>query len=486
MMKKEFALLALAALCSMALANMPPAITGLNGPSALRALDAGIWYIYADDPEGEQVWFQMDWGDDSGSAGTMNYFSHTYANPGTYYITALASDPGGALSQNTTQVQVLPAPPPLCPGYALLNFSNNMSAGNYAIMLDGTYLIGTDQLASYRLYHGPNQIALITNASWNSSRTFAAANGDLLLIETCMSAVGHSYGSIWSYVNFSIAGYQGNQSQPSAPAPYSCENDTGYIKLLPGQSIEIGNASVAYSHTGSWQSSLYAQLSVSHRVAHESWSVPVDVNDSSSFFFSNGGSMHVSVCDAAFPHFVNSQWARVKAIYKPGIGETAPTSYLSLKKGSNTVILPANYTLSMEKVAPLCDSPSVAKVYNFAWARFEISGMLKPGKAYIIEAGKDCEIPLYGDLLPASYIASVDLPPPEQEEPGPNATEQPVANQTSQVLQCIDGTREGECSSDKPLLCVNGTLIDSAGRCGCPEGKMALGGSCADAIVPEP
>ena len=45
---------------------------------------------------------------------------------------------------------------------------------------------------------------------------------------------------------------------------------------------------------------------------------------------------------------------------------------------------------------------------------------------------------------------------------------------------CSDGTLYGECSSTKPKYCENGTLINKAGTCGCPSGKVRDGNNCVE------
>ena len=46
---------------------------------------------------------------------------------------------------------------------------------------------------------------------------------------------------------------------------------------------------------------------------------------------------------------------------------------------------------------------------------------------------------------------------------------------------CSDGTLYGECSSDKPEYCLNGTMVNRADICGCPAGYVPSGTEC----VPE-
>lgn len=46
------------------------------------------------------------------------------------------------------------------------------------------------------------------------------------------------------------------------------------------------------------------------------------------------------------------------------------------------------------------------------------------------------------------------------------------------VIVCGDGTEDGKCSVTKPLKCVNGTLSYRASVCGCPDGYQAAGERC--------
>jgi len=42
--------------------------------------------------------------------------------------------------------------------------------------------------------------------------------------------------------------------------------------------------------------------------------------------------------------------------------------------------------------------------------------------------------------------------------------------------KCTDGTTNGQCSSTKPKVCINGQLSDNATKCGCPAGKRVAAG----------
>ncbi len=46
------------------------------------------------------------------------------------------------------------------------------------------------------------------------------------------------------------------------------------------------------------------------------------------------------------------------------------------------------------------------------------------------------------------------------------------------VATCGDGSFEGNCSLIKPYLCLNGTLVEKASVCGCPETLLKKGNLC--------
>jgi len=54
----------------------------------------------------------------------------------------------------------------------------------------------------------------------------------------------------------------------------------------------------------------------------------------------------------------------------------------------------------------------------------------------------------------------------------PEITEKPV------IQKCADGTPYGQCSTNKPKYCDNGTLVDKASLCGCPAGSKISGNYC--------
>lgn len=51
-------------------------------------------------------------------------------------------------------------------------------------------------------------------------------------------------------------------------------------------------------------------------------------------------------------------------------------------------------------------------------------------------------------------------------------------NGNCNILKCSDGTPYGECSSNKPMYCDNGKLVEKASLCGCPSGYDVYGDLC--------
>ncbi len=53
---------------------------------------------------------------------------------------------------------------------------------------------------------------------------------------------------------------------------------------------------------------------------------------------------------------------------------------------------------------------------------------------------------------------------------GNNADSDSSPNNVAARGECKDGTREGECSRNKPYFCYQGELVKKAAGCGCPSG----------------
>jgi|GEM_PF-5735976 len=135
----------------------------------------------------------------------------------------------------------------------------------------------------------------------------------------------------------------------------------------------------------------------------------VEMLDHSSYTYTlrSGNTVTISVCNAVvgFPNAGHSN-AHVKTVYRGDPVKGEPLFNLSLAKGWNYITMPTNETLSMEKVAPLCDSPSVAWGYSASHGGYEAAGVLEPGKGYWIDAYKDCDIGLYGNSTSAGESQS--------------------------------------------------------------------------------
>jgi len=52
------------------------------------------------------------------------------------------------------------------------------------------------------------------------------------------------------------------------------------------------------------------------------------------------------------------------------------------------------------------------------------------------------------------------------------------SNIFKETLNCTDGTKYNSCSLDKPLYCLNGTLINDSYKCGCPIDYKRINNSC--------
>jgi hypothetical protein len=78
--------------------NYPPKTPKISGPTEINANEEVTYSVYASDPDGDQVYFMLDWGD-----GTINWdgpydsgevveYKHTFTEPGEYKITVKAKD----------------------------------------------------------------------------------------------------------------------------------------------------------------------------------------------------------------------------------------------------------------------------------------------------------------------------------------------------------------------------------------------------------
>ena len=86
-------------------ANCPPTIPGIRGPTTGTTDEELTFYFVSTDPDGDQVYYMVKWGDGTNSgwlgpfdSGDEQSITHVYTSPGTYKITAIAKDTKGATS----------------------------------------------------------------------------------------------------------------------------------------------------------------------------------------------------------------------------------------------------------------------------------------------------------------------------------------------------------------------------------------------------
>jgi len=66
----------------------------------------------------------------------------------------------------------------------------------------------------------------------------------------------------------------------------------------------------------------------------------------------------------------------------------------------------------------------------------------------------------------------------------PKNTQNIILQETS--LKCDDGTSYGKCSKNKPLFCLNGTLINKSRSCGCSSDQVIEGENCLSKFEANP
>gem|GEM_PF-2320065 len=94
------------------IANSQPVITGMGGPTSINVGEAGTWSVSAYDPDGNYLYYSVNWGDSSlspsapASAGSTATFQHTYSSAGTYTITFTVLDNQMGSTQSTITTTV--------------------------------------------------------------------------------------------------------------------------------------------------------------------------------------------------------------------------------------------------------------------------------------------------------------------------------------------------------------------------------------------
>ena len=96
------------------LGNQPPSAPTIDGPTSGSAGTAYDYDFTATDPDGDDVKYHIDWGDDStewtsfAASGTPVTVSHTWEERGGYTITAKAQDTGGLTGPEATLPITMP------------------------------------------------------------------------------------------------------------------------------------------------------------------------------------------------------------------------------------------------------------------------------------------------------------------------------------------------------------------------------------------
>ncbi len=121
--------LMLPALSVTAIANEPPTAPDIEGPPSGKP---GVEYTYgfcSTDPDGDDIFYCIDWGDGSGeicigpySSGICATATHTWSEQGTYIIKAKAKDIYDAESELSTLDVTMPINIPFIFNFNLLSW----------------------------------------------------------------------------------------------------------------------------------------------------------------------------------------------------------------------------------------------------------------------------------------------------------------------------------------------------------------------------
>lgn len=97
--------------------NLPPVINSFSGEEILKVKETGRWTIGATDPESAPMSYTIFWGDSinvektkparfPGQVEQFITFNHAFSQPGSYTITASATDDVGQTSKKSVVVEV--------------------------------------------------------------------------------------------------------------------------------------------------------------------------------------------------------------------------------------------------------------------------------------------------------------------------------------------------------------------------------------------
>ncbi len=95
--------------------NLPPEITKIDGPSIGKTQTSQQYTFSAEDPESENIYLIVDWGDETPTEWLGPYYSnqkitlnHTWTNKGTYTIRAQSKDVAGNVGEWNTIKAIMP------------------------------------------------------------------------------------------------------------------------------------------------------------------------------------------------------------------------------------------------------------------------------------------------------------------------------------------------------------------------------------------
>ena len=108
--------------------NLPPVISGVKGPTALKVGEVGTWTVNANDPENGPLSYSVTWGDETSAVGggggigapvplraevsQIATFTHSYAVAGVYTPVFTVTDNSGFPAKTSMSVSVGVATPP--------------------------------------------------------------------------------------------------------------------------------------------------------------------------------------------------------------------------------------------------------------------------------------------------------------------------------------------------------------------------------------
>ncbi len=175
--------------------NYAPNNPTISGPTSINRGQSGTFSFTTTDPDGDDVQYQIDWGDGtpittSGwfSSGTTYQASHSWSSPGTFTIQARATDGDLYSTWATYQVTVNPT----APNQPILSGSSSVVVGTtYYLSVSGTDSNGAN--VYFTVYWGDGSSSVSSWVSSGSSVTFSHAYGSTGT-KTIVVVIENSYG----------------------------------------------------------------------------------------------------------------------------------------------------------------------------------------------------------------------------------------------------------------------------------------------------